>query len=113
MVNYIGSRSDGYTPLMLACLMDRTECVKLLISAEAALDTTTEIYHITPLMLACSSGSVTTVTELLSHFYPPQELNLIKHPSIQACLEKNTVNLMTCIPHACNIDGKQALGKQK
>ena len=108
VMNWIGSRTDGYTPLMLACALGRTSCIQLLLREGASLDTASKPYRLTPLMLACSSGSLESVIELMSHL---ENVDSSFKGNLKAKMEKNTVALMKCSPYAVNIDGKQALGK--
>jgi ankyrin repeat protein len=107
LVDWAGARSDGYTPLMLACALGRTGCIRLLLAEGASLSAVTEPHRLTPLMLACASGSLVAVAELLSHF---DMVGSNLNANIRAYMEKDTVNLMKCAPYAANIDGKQALG---
>jgi len=108
MINWVGARNDGYTPLMLACSLGRTHCIRMLLAEGATLDVATEPYRLTPLMLACYSGSVDAVAHLLV-LLDTTDSNL--SPTIRTQLEQDTVALMTSSPYVENIDGKQALGR--
>lgn len=110
MVDWVGSQHDGYTPLMLACSLGRTECVRLLIAEGATLDAASVPLCLTPLMLACSSGSLHTVNELLSHYNSVEQSSCTVSPLLRTYLEKDAVSLMKSSPYVANIDGKQALG---
>jgi hypothetical protein len=110
MLNWVGSRHDGYSPLMLACALGRTECIRQLLAAGAALDVCTKPYLLSPLMLACSSGSLDSVVELMSHFNSIDS-NLSPEIALQI-QDKAGVGLLKCSPYSTNIDGKQALGKR-
>jgi ankyrin repeat protein len=95
---------------MLACALGRTECIRQLLAAGAALDVCTKPYLLSPLMLACSSGSLDSVVELMSHFNSIDS-NLSPEIALQI-QDKAGVGLLKCSPYSTNIDGKQALGKR-
>lgn len=111
MLRWVGGRRDGYSPLLLACSLGFTPCIRALIAEGCSLEEASELQHgrLSPLMLACSSGSLEAVVELLSHFNSAESNMSL---DVAAQQEKyHAVGLMKCSPHATNVDGKQALGK--
>lgn len=108
-VNLNHINSDGYTPLHLACLSDKPECVKALLIAGA--DVNIEAKNISKLYKTSTPTSVAEFLKQNANKLYTQDMKFGGSP-LHWCSSRETLNALImqgCNVNATNFDGRTAL----